>query len=145
VTDKPAKPVPAITPELAPFFEAARRHQLVVQRCGGCGALRFPARPVCSACLSHESTWVPVSGRGKVFTLAIMHQAIDPGFAAEVPYAVVLVELDEGVRMITNVVDCPASEIEIGMPVEVVFEEVSPPGEVQVTLPKFRRVPSGSA
>jgi hypothetical protein len=75
-----------------------------------------------------------VSGRGKVFTLAVMHQAIDPGFAAEVPYAVVLVELDEGVRMITNVVDCPASAIEIGMPVEVVFEEVSP----EVTLPKFR-------
>jgi len=131
----PAKPVPAITPDLAPFFEAARQHRLVVQRCGACGALRFPARPVCSACMSRETEWVPVSGRGTVYTLAVMHQAIDPGFAAEVPYAVVLVELDEGVRMISNVVGMPASEIEIGMPVEVVFDELTP----EVTLPKFRR------
>jgi len=136
VSAKPAKPVPAITPELAPFFEAAKKHQLVVQRCGACGVLRFPARPVCSACMSRETEWVPVSGRGTVYTLAVMHQAIDAGFAAEVPYAVVLVELDEGPRMISNVVGMPAAEIEVGMPVEVVFDELTP----EVTLPKFRRV-----
>jgi len=69
-----------------------------------------------------------------VFSFAVMHQVYHPGFATEVPYAVVLVALDEGPRMISNVVGCPASEIRVGMPLEVVFEAVSP----DVTLPKFR-------
>jgi uncharacterized OB-fold protein len=129
-----AKPLPQISTEMAPFFEAARRQQLVVQRCRGCGTLRFPARDRCSACLAREADWVPVSGRGSVFSFAVMHQVYHPGFAAEVPYAVVLVALDEGPRMISNVVGCPANAIRVGMPLEVVFEPVSP----DVTLPKFR-------
>jgi uncharacterized OB-fold protein len=119
---------------MAPFFAAAHRHELVVQRCGTCHALRFPARTVCSKCLGRESDWVPVSGRGHVFSVAVMHQANHPAFAAEVPYAVVLIALEEGVRMLSNVVDCPVRDIDIGMPVEVVFDRVSP----EVTLPKFR-------
>ena len=129
-----AKPLPQISTEMAPFFEAARRHELVVQRCRGCGTLRFPARDRCSTCLGREAEWVPVSGRGTVFSFAVMHQVYHPGFAAEVPYAVVLVALDEGPRMISNVVGCPASAIHVGMPLEVVFEPVSP----EITLPKFR-------
>jgi uncharacterized OB-fold protein len=133
--NKPAKPLPQVSPEMAPFFEAAHRHQLVVQRCAGCGALRFPARSICSTCLSRESTWVPVSGRGTVFSFAIMHQAVHPGFAAEAPYAVVVVELDEGPRLLSNLVDCPTADVRVGMPVEVVFDALTP----EVTLPKFRR------
>jgi hypothetical protein len=133
----PAKPLPQISPDMAPFFEAAHRHELVVQRCTGCGALRFPARPICSRCLSREAEWVPASGRGTVFSFAIMHQAMHPGFAAEVPYAVVVIELDEGVRLLSNLVDCPTSDVRIGMPVEVVFDDVTP----DVTLPKFRPRP----
>jgi uncharacterized OB-fold protein len=132
----PAKPLPNISAEMAPFFAAAHRHELVVQRCGGCGTLRFPARDQCSGCLSRESRWVPVSGRGTVFSFAVMHQVYHPGFAAEVPYAVVVVELAEGARVLSNLVDCPVGAIEIGMPVEVVFEDVAP----DVTLPKFRPV-----
>jgi uncharacterized OB-fold protein len=128
------KPLPQVSAEMAPFFEAARRQQLVVQRCRGCGTLRFPARDRCSACLAREAEWVPVSGKGTVFSFAVMHQVYHPGFAAEVPYAVVLVALDEGPRMISNVVGVPPSEIRVGMPLEVVFEAVSP----EVTLPKFR-------
>ncbi len=129
-----AKPLPQPGPDMVPFFEAARRRQLVVQRCGGCGTLRFPARAICSHCLSREATWMPVSGRGTVFSFAVMHQAAHPGFASEVPYAVVVVELDEGPRLLTNVVDCPVGDVRIGMPVEVVFDDVAP----DVTLPKFR-------
>ena len=136
--DKPAKPLPQVSPEMAPFFEAARRHQLVVQRCTGCGALRFPARSICSTCLAREATWVPVSGRGTVFSFAIMHQAVHPGFAAETPYAVVVVQLDEGPRLLSNLVDCPTVEVRIGQPVDVVFDDVTP----DVTLPKFRPLPS---
>jgi uncharacterized OB-fold protein len=128
------KPLPQISAAMAPFFEAARQKQLVVQRCRGCGVLRFPARDRCSACLSRDAEWTPVSGRGTVFSFAVMHQVYHPGFASEVPYAVVLVALDEGPRMVSNVVGCPPGEIRVGMPLEVVFEAVTP----EVTLPKFR-------
>jgi uncharacterized OB-fold protein len=130
-----AKPVPEVTPEMAPFFEAARRHELVVQRCVTCGALRFPARAACNRCMSRDVTWVPVEGTGHVFSVAVMHQANHPAFEAMLPYAVAVVELDCGVRMISNVVDCPAREVAIGMPVEVTWEERS----ADVTLPVFRR------
>jgi uncharacterized OB-fold protein len=134
-----AKPLPQVTREMAPFFEGARHHQLVVQRCRSCGTHRFPARDLCSRCLSREAEWAPVSGRGTVFSWAVMHQVYHPGFAAEVPYAVVVIELEEGARLVSNLVDCPVAAIEIGMPVEVVFEDVTP----EVTLPKFRpRAPS---
>lgn len=132
--EKPAKPLPQVGPDMAPYFEAARRRELVVQRCGGCGALRFPARTICSRCLSREATWVPTSGRGTVFSFAVMHQAIHPGFAAEVPYAVVVVELEEGPRVLSNLVDCALGDVHVGLPVEVVFDVVTP----EVTLPKFR-------
>ena len=133
-TDTPAKPLPQVSPEMAPFFEAARRRELVVQRCARCGTLRFPARGICSVCLGRDATWVPVSGRGQVFSFAVMHQANHPGFAAEVPYAVVVIQLDEGVRLLSNLVDCEVAGIRIGLPVEVVFDDVTP----EVTLPKFR-------
>ena len=129
------RPTPEIDQQLAPFFAAAKEHRLVVQRCTGCGAHRFPPRELCSGCLSTESTWVEVSGRGEIFSYNVMHQIYHPAFASEVPYAVVVVKLAEGPKMISNLVDCPVSEIRIGAPVEVVFEPISP----EVTLPKFRR------
>jgi len=132
--EKPAKPLPQVSPDMAPFFEAARRHELVVQRCAGCGALRFPARPICSRCLGREAIWVPASGRGTVFSFAVMHQASHPGFAADVPYAVVVIELEEGPRVLSNLIGCAVGDIHIGLPVEVAFEELTP----EVTLPKFR-------
>ena len=133
---KSPRPLPEVDAQLAPYFAAAREERLVVQRCGGCGALRFPPRELCSACLSVAADWVQVSGRGEVFSFNVMHQIYHPAFATEVPYAVVVVKLAEGPKMISNLVDCPIDEIRIGMPVEVVFERASD----QVTLPKFRRV-----
>ena len=130
-----ARPIPEVSPALAPYFAAARAGRLVVQRCSGCGALRFPPRELCSACLATEAAWQEVSGRGEIFSYYVMHQIYHPGFAAEVPYAVVVVKLEEGPKLTSNVVDCPLDEIAIGMPVEGVFEALSP----EVTLPKFRR------
>lgn len=128
-----SKPIPAITPEMRPFFEAAKRNELRVQRCTACGTHRFPARAICSSCLATEVEWVPVSGRGSVFSFNVMHQVYHPGFATEVPYAVVVVQLDEGVRMISNLVGVAPDAIRIGMPVQVIFEAISD----EVTLPKF--------
>jgi uncharacterized OB-fold protein len=127
------KPIPAITPEMKPFFDAAKRHELAVQRCTQCGTHRFPAREICSACLSREAEWVQVSGDGVVFSYNVMHQVYHPGFAGEVPYAVVVIRLAEGAKMTSNLIGVRPDEIRIGMPVKVVFEDVTD----EVTLPKF--------
>jgi len=129
-----SKPIPTITAELRPFFEAAKRHELAVQRCADCGTHRFPARELCSNCLSRRSAWVPVSGAGEVFSYNIMHQVYHPGFAGEVPYAVVVVKLREGPKLTSNLVGVAPHDIRIGMPVQVIFEDISS----EVTLPKFR-------
>jgi len=128
-----AKPIPAITDEMRPFYDGAKRHELQVQRCAACGALRFPARALCSDCLSTTADWVQVSGRGEVFSFNVMHQVYHPGFATEVPYAVVVVKLAEGPKMLSNLVGVDPHAIRIGLPVRVVFEAISD----EVTLPKF--------
>jgi hypothetical protein len=134
-TEAPSRPVPAITPEMAPFWEAARRHELVVQRCLDCGRFRFPAREVCSGCWSRRAEWQRVSGRGRVFSLVVMHQTNHPWFAARAPYAVVVVQLEEGARMLSTVVGLEPRAIAIDMPVAVAFEDVTP----EVSLPVFRQ------
>jgi uncharacterized OB-fold protein len=128
-----SKPVPAITPEMRPFFEGARRRELRVQRCTACGTQRFPARAICSDCLSTDSEWVSVSGRGEIFSFNVMHQVYHPGFAREVPYAVVVVKLVEGPKMVSNLVGVQPQDIRVGTPVRVVFEDITD----EVTLPKF--------
>ena len=130
----PVRPVPAVTPEMAPFWEAARRHELTAQHCLDCGAFRFPAREVCSRCLSRRAAWRRVSGRGRVFSVAIMHQANHPWFAARAPYPVVVVELEEGARMLSTVTGVEPHAIAIGMPVTVGFDDVTP----EISLPVFR-------
>jgi len=127
------KPIPAITPDMQPFFDAAKRHELVVQRCAQCGTHRFPAREICSNCLSRAAEWVRVSGEGEIFSYNVMHQVYHPGFAGEVPYAVVVVKLKEGVKMLSNLLGVPPHDVKIGMLVRVVFEDITD----AVTLPKF--------
>jgi uncharacterized OB-fold protein len=134
------RPIPTVTPELKPFFDAARRHELSVQRCKQCGTHRFPPREICSTCLSREAEWTPVSGRGEIYSFNIMHQVYHPGFADEVPYAVVVVKLEEGAKITSNLVGMKPQNIRIGMPVQVVFEELSD----EVTLPKFTPAPDVS-
>ena len=129
-----SKPIPVVTPALAPFFEAARRGVLTVQRCDSCGRFRFPPRELCPHCLASSASWAPVSGRGEVFSFNVMHQVYHPGFAAEVPYAVAVVQLEEGARMVSNVIGVKPHELKCGMPVEVVFEKLND----EITLPKFR-------
>jgi uncharacterized protein len=129
-----SKPIPAITLDLRDFFEGARAGRLMVQKCDSCGKLRFPAHDLCSKCNSTASRWVPVSGRGEVFSFNIMHQLYHPGFAKEVPYAVVMVELEEGCKFVSNLLGVKPHEIRCGMPVEVVFEKLND----EVSMPKFR-------
>jgi len=133
-TSPVSKPIPTITSDMVEFFEGARGGRLMVQKCDGCGELRFPPHEICTRCLGRTSSWVAVSGRGEVYSFNIMHQIYHPGFATEVPYAVVVVKLEEGVKFVSNLVGVKPAEIKCGMPVEVTFEKLSD----QVMLPKFR-------
>ncbi len=116
-----------------PFWEAAADHRLSVQRCSSCQTLRYPPGPNCPNCLARETEWVDLSGRGEVQSWVIFHQVYYPGLAAAVPYNVVLVRLEEGLRFISNLVGVPDDDIETGMPVRVTFDDV----EQGVTVPRF--------
>jgi uncharacterized OB-fold protein len=128
------KPLPRPTEDSAPYWEAAQQGELRMQQCRGCGHIRFPPSLLCARCLSEHTDWVRLSGRGTVFSWIVVHQSQHPAFNADAPYNVAIVELAEGPRLHTNLVDCPHDQIRIGMPVEVVFDRVSD----YVTLPKFR-------
>jgi uncharacterized protein len=128
------KPIPSITPNMAEFFEGARNGRLMIQKCDQCGTLRFPAHELCTNCLSTRAHWAPVSGRGEIYSFNIMHQVYHPAFAAEVPYAVVVVQLEEGCKFVSNLLGVRPHEIKVGMPVEVTFEKMND----DVTIPKFK-------
>jgi uncharacterized OB-fold protein len=130
------KPLPRIDEESRGFWEALARHELYVQRCLGCATLRFYPRAVCPVCLSPAVAWERASGRGSVYTFTVTRQNQAVGFRDELPYVLAVVELVEGVRLLTNLVDCPPERVRVGLPVEVVFEDVTP----EITLPKFRPV-----
>lgn len=127
------KPLPQISDD-APFWEAASRHELRMQECEACGYVRWPPSPVCPECWAEAHSWTELSGRGTVNTWVVYHREYFPAFADELPYNVAEIELEEGPRYLANVVECENDDIYRGMPVEVVFEDVTD----EVTLPKFR-------
>jgi len=129
-------PLPAVTDDTRPFWDACRRHELVAQRCGGCGAFRHPPAPVCWRCRSFAHEWVRLSGRGTLFSFAVVHRPFLPALAARGPFNVAVVALDDapGVRLVSNVVDAAPETLRVGLPLEVVFEDVTP----EVTLARFR-------
>ena len=133
------KPLPAITEDGAPFWEGCRTGELRAQRCDDCGHLRWPPSILCPRCLSERGRWVRLTGRGTVWSFIVVHRPQHPAFFADVPYNVVIVELDEGIRLHSNVVDCPVERLRVGLPVEVVFERI----DDEVTLPRFRPRASG--
>lgn len=116
-----------------PFWEAVGEHELRLQRCSGCQRWLVPPRPMCPDCNSMDSEWVEVSGSGKVYSWVTYAESPHPGFDS--PHTVVLVELDEGPRLVSNTVGIAADELEIGAPVRVVFDDVGD----DFTLFKFER------
>ena len=125
---------PDITPLDAPFWDSLRRHELVVQQCDECGRLRFVPSERCRNCGSPSATWSPVSGDATVYTFTIVHRAPTPAYQADAPYAIAYVELAEGPRMPARLVDVATDSVEIGMPLEVVFDDV----DDDLTLYRFR-------
>ena len=138
-----SKPLPEPTPETAPFWEGAKRHELRMQYCRDCRRYYFFPRPLCRHCLSANTEWRTLSGRGKLHTYVINHRAA-PGFEADAPYVIAIVEVEEGPRMMTNIVglaDPAPAMLAIDAPVEVVWDDVSD----AVTLPKFRLAAGASS
>jgi uncharacterized OB-fold protein len=130
----PDKPLPDITDETRPFWESAKAHALALQRCTACGQFRYPPAPSCPRCPDDGVEWTPVSGRATVYSFVIMHQVYHPAFRNDVPYNVAAIEFEEGPRMYSNVVDCANDALHVGMPVKLVYDDVTD----EITLPKFR-------
>ncbi len=128
------KPLPRINPDNAPFWEAAQEHRLRLPRCLSCRAWYWPPGPVCPTCFSDRIGWRTVRGRGVVASWTVVHQAWFASFADDIPYAVAQVELAEGPRLTAALVDIAPEAIRVGLPVAVVFDDVTE----AVTLPKFR-------
>ncbi len=133
------KPLPTIDPDSAPFWNAAREGRLDVPQCGGCGRAYFPPRLLCPHCHEEIGGWLTCEGRGTIYSFTVARRPAHPGFEDEVPYVVALIELDEGVRMMSNVVTDDPDSVRIGDSVEVFFERASE----EITMPKFRRLGAG--
>ena len=127
------KPAPVATPETEPYWEGCRKGELRLQRCAACERIQFPPRRYCAGCLSDDLAWERASGRGQVRSYTIVRVPMSPAFAADVPYAVALVELPEGTRIVGNVSGDPKA-LYVGMPVEVEFVRV----DDTWTLPAWR-------
>jgi uncharacterized protein len=130
------KPVPQADGTTRHFWESLKAHQMEIQRCNDTGNAFFYPRGMSPFTLSDNISWESVSGKAVVHAFTIVHQNRAPGFVDELPYVVAMVELEEGARMMTNLIDVePDPEhVKIGMPVEIVYEDITD----DVTLPKFR-------
>ena len=135
------KPLPIVAPWAIPFWEAARQHQLALQHCRACNRLIFYPRYACPHCFSQELGWRPASGRGTVYSYTVVKSNAPSGFIADMPYVVAVIRLEEGVRMLSNIVECDLEQLRCDMPVQVTFERLND----EFTLPKFRPASADSA
>ena len=128
------KPLPAVTEDNATYWEGCRQGRLSAQRCGACGHVRWPPSVLCPKCLAEGGAWVALSGRGMIYSFIVVHRPQHPAFFEDAPYNVAIVELEEGIRLHGNIIDCRNENLAVGLPVEVVFDHVKD----EVVLPKFR-------
>jgi uncharacterized OB-fold protein/acyl dehydratase len=133
---RPKRPRPAITQDNAFFFEGAKQGKLLIQRCASCGRLRHPPRPMCNVCRSLEWDTIEAGGRGVVYSFVVNHHPQVPAF--DYPLVVALVELEEGTRLVSNIVGADPAEVHVGMTVELEFVAF----DDELTLPQFHPAPS---
>jgi uncharacterized protein len=130
---EPKRVIPLPTPETKPFWQGTREGELRLQRCDACAHVYFPPRPFCPKCAGRAVSWFAASGRGSLYSYIIHHRPV-PGFTP--PYSIAVVELEEGPRMMTNIIDCPQTPeaLQLDMRVEVVFKQLND----EIFLPQFR-------
>lgn len=127
------KPLPKINPDNRSFW-GCREHELRFQQYKNCNHVRWPPSDLCPQCHSTEINWVISKGLGKVYTFAVYHTAFHPAFAADLPYTVAVVALDEGPHLLSNIVCYQPDEVKCDMPLEVIWEDI----DEKITLPKFK-------
>jgi len=131
------KPLPKPTPWSKPFWDGCKRHELLIQKCADCKKFVFYPKLFCPNCLSPKLEWIKASGNGKIYTYAVVYSYAPTEFSEDLPYIVAVVELDEGVRLMSNIVDCSPEAVRCDMRVVAHFQDIS--GEY--TLPRFKLVP----
>lgn len=130
------KPLPTIDPESAPYWEALKQRKLILKHCRDCSRHHFYPRELCPHCGSDALDWAQVSGAGSIYSYTIARRPAGPAFKADCPYVVAIIDLDEGARMMSNLIAADVESVQIGQRVQIEFEDVTP----EVTLPKFRLV-----
>ena len=128
------KPLPSIVGETKPYWDSCKRGELVIQKCDSCQEYLFYPRGICAHCWSNDIKWIKATGKGTVWSYTITYQNRTLGFAQDIPYVLALVQLDEGVKMFTNFVECDPNIVTIGMPVEVTFVQANN----QISIPYFK-------
>ena len=135
MSDRGLMPLPRPSIETRAFWDAVQSRRLLMPQCTACGTFRFPPSVACHRCESEDVAWTEVSGRGKVFSFVVYRRAYRSAFADRLPYVLAVIELDEGPRIPSNVVDVPVDDVVCDMPVEVRFDEVRD----GYLIPKFTR------
>lgn len=128
------KPLPNMNGDNEEFWSGCKAHELRFQKCKACGHVRWPASIICPMCYSKEMKWIVAEGKGKVYSFAVYHVTYHPGFENDLPYVVADVELEEGPRLLTNIVGCRPDEVKCEMLVKVTWEDITE----EFSLPKFR-------
>ena len=120
--------LPLADPETQPYWDALKQHELRIQRCTSCQTLRFPPHKICTNCYSENSEWEKLSGRGTLYTYIIVTQPVLPQWREAVPYNVIQVALEEApeIQIMGNAVGVDDSQLKVGMPLEAVFDDVTP-------------------
>lgn len=134
MSKQPTKHFPVSTPETAPYWEACRKHKLLIQKCGDCGKHQFYPRTICSHCTGGSLEWTEASGCGEVVSYTIMHRAVSKAYADSDVTILALIRLEEGVQMMSNITGCNPEQVSTGMAVEVTFEDWSD----EISVPMFR-------
>jgi uncharacterized OB-fold protein len=129
------RPLPRRRGFAGEFYDFCKKHELRFQRCTDCGTWRHVPRDMCAQCGSFNWEWAQSSGKGKLFSWTTAVQPMLPQFTDLVPYSPVVIEMDEGVRLVSWLTNVPPEELRLGLPVEVAFDDVT----AEVTLPKFKR------
>jgi uncharacterized OB-fold protein len=129
------KPIPRPSPESAPFWEGAKAHRLMLPRCHACGRFWFPPSRRCVHCLCADFAWAESAGIGHIYSFVVFHRVYHPAFERDVPYSVAIIELDEGPRLLANIVGTPPDDVRCDMRVRVTFEERG-----DQTIPQFEVV-----
>ena len=131
----PPRPTPETTAFAAPYWDAARAHRLVLQHCPRCDRFQHFPRPWCTTCLNDAMEFLDASGLGTVYSFTVIRRTANPAFAARVPYVLALVDLDEGVRFYTDIVDCDPDAVRVGLRVRARFEDIDEEHSVALFAP----------